>query len=456
MTLHFKMLSVVLFRDHELKNKERGTCAVCFDPIVDSVYWRCPGSVGGGVNGSGRVCSACYVKVVDKSRCVHCNELLKNNPITDPALLEYAVNVEPADEQSRPFLAASVRGLSQTHLDEVIEFSRRNAAVMSFLLDCAICEWHLYPLDAIKKLYQYLESTIMHYWNEYPTLHVGTQAMIFDAVKEHPAWLLDTARWIIEWRNERKCTAMLHYSVTDYQSRLAFEARLLDMCETREEFAVLRDLALNEDRYDYLHIDVILHDCYLQTEHPGRDWVMHHLLELFGDTKQWKEHAGQLPIKFDYEPMYAWLGSRNTVVLHAPPNVELARKYHLVPLFYGCHRRGVYAVTGEKRIHAIPFKQEKNADITMEVVDKSAIYIDLSNEDRRDDWPSVPDTDIKTVDAQLGTLVVEFCRDSESVNLHIGDVQLLMRNIQGLKVVNFQNLRVRHVQNGKRKFHWIE
>lgn len=445
---------MLLYRDCDLKTKERGTCAVCFDEIKDSVYWRCPNSVCGGVNGSGRVCSECYAQVVDKSRCVNCNELLKNNPITDPALLEHAVKVDSSDIQSRPFLAASVRGLSQTHLDEVIAFSRHNATAMHFLIECAIERWYLYPLDAIEKLYRHLESAIMHYWTEYSVLNAGMKSTIFDAIKERPAWLLDTAQWIIEWRNDRKCTEVIPFAASDYKTRTGFEAELLDLCETQSEFAILRDLAIDEDNYEFLHIDVVLHENYIQTNQPGREWVMHHLLELFEDGKQWRDHVGQLPIKFNYEPMYVWLGSRNVVVLHNPPNVELARKYHLMPLFYGCNRKGVYSVTGEKRIHAIPTKQEKNADVTVEVADKSAIYIDLSSEDKRDDWPSV--SDIKTVDAQLGTLVVEFCRDSESVNLHIGDVQLLMRSIQGLKIVDFQLLRVRHVQNGKRKFQWIE
>lgn len=446
------MLNVILYRDRDLENKNRGTCAVCFEKIVDAVYWRCPDSVCGDVDGPGRVCSDCHVKVVNKNQCVTCNRLLADNPITDPALLEHAVNVEPADGSSRPFLTASVCGLAQTHLDTVIEFSRRNATVVHFLIESAIRKWYLFPLDAIEKLYQHLELAIMNYWNEYSVLDTGMRSVIFDALKKRPEWLLETARWIIEWRNNRKCQRWVVFDASEYKRRLEFEAMLLDVCKTKEEFMVLRDLAIDEDNYEFLHIDVI--ELYIKTDVPGKEWVMHHFLNIVDNPKEWEKDLPYLIDKFNYEPMYEWLGKQGNIVLHSPINVKLARKYHLTPVFYACHRKGMYTLTGDGKLRDFrAFSADGYGDFSCPM-DGLAMYADLSNDVKRDDWASVPD--LKTVDAKEGTLVVEICDDPDSVNFHVGGAQLIVAGISRFKIVQFNYLRVRRIRNGKRKFQLIE
>lgn len=443
------MLNVILYRDRDLENKNRGTCVVCFQKIVDAVYWRCPHSVCGGVDGPGRMCSDCHVKVVAKNKCVTCNRRLQDNPITDPALLEYAVKVEADDASS--FLYASVLNLSQTHLDEVIEFSRHSAAVVHFLVECAKEAWHLYPLDSIKKLYQHLETAIMSRWTKYSIQNYGRHKFV-DMIKKRPAWLLETASWIIKWRNDRKCIEWVIFDASDYKRRLEFEAALLDVCETKEEFMILRDLAINEDNYEFLHVDVIA--LYIRTIVPGKEWVMHHFLDVVGNPREWEKDLPCFVDKFKYEPMYAWLGKLGNVVLHAPFNVEWARKYHLAPLFYACHRKGVYTVTGDNKFRGFSSALGNDYGDVSVPVDDLAMYVDLSSDFERNDWLSMPD--LKTVDAKEGTLVVEICDEPESVNFYVGDVQLVIVGIPYFKIVQFDQLRVRRIRNSKRKCHLVE
>lgn len=426
--------------------EKKGTCIICTSPILGNDYWRCLDAVCGDAEGPGRVCGNCYPNVQVKNRCVACNRPLETNFISDPKLLPFVVNTEGSTEWKHKTVHRLV--VDGNHFDTVLKMGLRNAGVLRFLVGFAVSEWWTLPLDRLQRLYDALDMAIVFAFDNFVRIY-GAESAI-EAAKQRPEWLLTTAEWLVQWMDKHGLCAGYCSDII----KLERQALLLSLCENKEEFKVLRRILTGEPVSDIIFGDVI--DKYLNLDGKCQEWVMHAFLrsgKITDDEDTRNKIAHRLLAKYPCPEMYEWAQKQRIVI--GGPSVELALKYHVFPIVYGCHSKGLYAQSASLALKPVSFMKEHDGralyTLLPEIhpdVKQRVLYVDLACHSMKLDWHTVHD--IKTVDATSKRVTVELCEDG--VEIFLDGEQLMFPANVPLKIVQFTDLRLKQKIGAKRKF----
>ncbi len=442
------MIPVTLSNDTEEKNEayHNGTCIVCMQEITSHRYWRCPNSVCGDVEGPGRACDECYGELDNKRECPACRGDLTKNLITDPKLLPFVVNTDGSTEWKQKTLHRLI--VDGDHFDTVLKMGLCGVGVLRHLVGFAISEWWALPLDRLQRLYAALDTAIAFAFDMFARIY-GAESAI-EAAKQRPEWLVTTAEWLTQWMDKRGLYA-------DYASdiiKLERQALLLSLCENKQEFKALRRILTGEPVSDIIRGDVI--DKYLDIDGKGQEWVMHAFLrtgEIVDDEDKREKIAYRLLTKFPCPEMYEWVRKQRLVI--GAPSAELALKYHVFPIVYGCHSKGLYAQSTALVLKPVSFEDKHGGHGCCTLlppvhpdVKQRVIYVDLAHDTMKLDWHTVHD--IKTVDATSKRVIVELCEDGAEIYLD-GEQLMFPANVP-LKIVQFTDLRLKQKIGAKRKF----
>lgn len=429
--------------------------------ITKQYYWRCPNSKCGSEKGGGRLCTKCYGPLVDKTRCVTCRQTLADNPITDPNLLPFLFSIENDGLLSATVVTNTFRGLIELGFaDAVSKHSMRCPLTVSVLREMVIAQWFLFPVEQLRLFYAKLEPTIIMRLSNSST-DVGW-GPIHKAAAKRPPWLLDSARWLIEWRNNRRCVSFVNPQ--RYSDVMDGEPRLLAMCETEEEFKVLRRLATGVEEHVPISLAVIMAHTEVARDCHGKRWVFDLLFGMLGRDKN-AEPSCKVKFKwvaymFPYEKLYLWAAKHHIVVTeYHVPNFDLAANCGIAPILYGCHAKGLYAQTSRLTLEPVPihFRDGTKTLFIPPNVDKRVLYVDCSHDSMKLDWLFNATRKIHHIDASGLACRVDVCDDG--VELYIGDVQQVTRSndkMLPLKITRFASLTLQSVNRNKRKLNLVE
>jgi len=441
-----------------------GMCAVCMEEIRKRYYWRCPDAKCGDKEGGGRLCTKCHDSLVDKSRCTTCRQAVSVNPITDPTLLPYLFHDTNKSIVSVSFVMETVRrliGLGFVHV--VLDHALTSPMMVSTIRELAILEWYLFPLEQLQLMYAKIEPTIILRLSGFAT-DIGWNP-VCNAAKKRPEWLLKSARWLIAWRNQRRCVAYV-----DSRRRsdvMDGEPQLLAICQTPEEFGVLREFASGETDHDRLDFDVIIEHLRFGNEYHGKQWVFDRLFAMIGDGNNLdQETKGKCISNFRYlarmfpcEKLYRWAAKHFLVVTgYHVPDFGLAVKCGIAPILYGCHSKGLYAQTNRLTLEPVLIgRHDHDKDLYISPnVDKRVLYVDCSCDSMRLDWTFGASRKMHLLDATGTKCRVDICGDG--VELYLDDVQLVthFEDNLPLKITRFASLTLRSALRNKRKLRFIE
>lgn len=430
--------------------EKKGTCIVCSSQILTKDYWRCLDAVCGAVEGNGRVCGNCYEKVQNKNRCVACNRPLEDNFISDPKLLPAALELHVPVKWTLQTLQRLI--IDGEHFDRVSDMSSQSAQVLRCLAIFACAKWHLFPLHRLQRLYATLESAIVYDFAA--ELAQGWRDTVIEIAVKRSVGFMDTAQWLLEWLDHRGLLRELAtISRDDVHDK---EAKLLSVCENKQEFKVLRRLITGEPASDVILGYVI--DKYLDLPGKGQEWVMQAILStgaITEDQEKREEVVHRLLTKFPYPEMYQW-AQKHRIVLGGPSHEhELALQYNIFPVVYGCHSKGLYAQSASLALKPVFFEDKHGGHGCCTLlpaihpdVKQRVLYVDLACDSMKLDWHMVHD--IKTVDATSKRVTVELCEDG--VEIYFDFEQLLFPVNVPLKIVQFTDLRLKQKIGAKRKF----
>lgn len=372
-----------------------------------------------------------------------CNRLLEDNFISDPKLLPAAVETNGSTLWMHKTMRKLI--LEGKHFDTILDMAMRNACVLCPLATFAVSTWHSLPLEQLQRLYSALETAIMYGLAVKP-VNLWTTT-IFEAVGHCE---VSVAEWLAQWMEQR---GLFHEVTSTSDLDLEQEARLLSLCQTKEEFKAFRRL-LGGPRNGILRGDVI--DKYLDLDGKGQEWVMHAFLstgKITDDEDKRDKIAHRLLTKFPCPEMYEWVRKHRIVI--GGPSTELALKYHVFPIVYGCHSKGLYAQSAALVLKPISFEDKHGGHGCCTLfppvhpdVKQRVLYVDLACDTMKLDWHTVHD--IKTMDATSKRVTVELCEDG--VEIYLDGEQLLFPVNVSLKIVQFTDLRLKQKIGAKRKF----
>lgn len=439
-----------------------GTCSACTLEIKKRYYWRCPNSVCGDKDKAGRLCEDCYKQVVDKSKCVGCRTPLASNVITDPSLFPYILHEPNKTNVNGSFVVESLKAFFRLGLfQSLLDYALTCPMAVSTIRNMAIGEWYLFSLDQLKLLYSKLEPAIILRLNR-DAPYVGWKP-VFEAAKRRPEWLLPSARWLIEWRDQRHCVTF-----ADLERRsevVAGESELLAICETPEEFWVLRELASGKSNHHWVDFDVIMEHLRFGDKCRGKPWVLDRLLDMVkaGDkeTTDWcLSQFKSLARMFPCQKLYDWAAKNHIVVTqYHIPDFDLALRCGIAPILYGCHSKGMYAQTN--RLTLEPIAVDRHADdkelFISPDIDQRFLYVDGSSASMRLDWLFGGGRKYTVWDAKDQKCRVDICDDG--VEIYLNDEQLLIRDPNHnlpVKIIRFASLTLRSARRNKRKFRLLE
>lgn len=422
--------------------EKKGTCAACREPITTKDYWRCLDAVCGDEKGSGRVCGDCYAQIQNKNQCPTCRRVLEDTAISDPKLLPAAVDANGPI----PWMHKTMRNLilEGKHFDTVLDMAIRDARVLCPLATFAVSTWHSLSLEQLQLLFGKLETAIMYGLAVKP-VNLWT-VTVFEAVGKCDVSVVE---WLIQWMEQRR---IFHEVTPTTEIDADQEARLLSVCNTKQEFKALRRL-LGGPCDDIIRGDVV--EKYVDTKGEGQEWVMRAILSTAAITED-QDTAWRLLTKFPYPEMYQW-AQKHRIVLGGPSE-ELALQYSIFPVVYGCHSKGLYSQSATLALMPFLFKDMHGYGhghgccTTFPAIHPDAkqrvLYVDLAHDTMRLDWHTVHD--IKTLEATSKRVTVELCDDG--VEIYLDSEQLLFPCDKPLKITGFNALALKQRNANKRKF----